>query len=145
MKTTYVHFSAYSALKIKSGLTENDQGEKERTYGDLMMERLTENEDGRIDHMLQDKTFEHPYLQAIGAHTNYWRDFNTALFILEHLNKDIPEEENPSKGSSSNEESSSTGLSDQREVVEEERPLTLSDRLMIRNFRRKVKSSVNKS
>ncbi|WCJ32629.1 Phospholipase SGR2 [Euphorbia peplus] len=134
-----------SKSKDSSEEEENDQGEKERTYGDLMMERLTENEDGRIDHMLQDKTFEHPYLQAIGAHTNYWRDFDTALFILEHLYKDIPEEENPSKGSSSNEEISSTGLTDQREVVEEERPLTLSDRLMIRNFRRKVKSSVNKS
>ncbi|XP_065852193.1 phospholipase SGR2-like isoform X2 [Euphorbia lathyris] len=124
---------------------ENDQGKEERTYGSLMIERLTENEEGRIDHMLQDKTFEHPYLQAIGAHTNYWRDFDTALFILKHLYKDIPEEENSSNGYSSNEESSSTGWSDQREVAEEERPLTLSDRLTIRNFRRKAKSFVYKS
>ncbi|KAJ6696926.1 hypothetical protein OIU85_003300 [Salix viminalis] len=70
---------------------ENVNEKEERTYGSIMMERLT-GSDGRIDHMLQDKTFEHPYLQAIGAHTNYWRDQDTALFILKHLYRVIPEE-----------------------------------------------------
>ncbi|KAF9670533.1 hypothetical protein SADUNF_Sadunf13G0078900 [Salix dunnii] len=70
---------------------ENAHEKEERTYGSIMMERLTGNE-GRIDHMLQDKTFKHPYLQAIGAHTNYWRDHDTALFILKHLYREIPED-----------------------------------------------------
>ncbi|KAH9725491.1 phospholipase SGR2 [Citrus sinensis] len=48
---------------------EHSQENEERSYGSIMMERLTGNQEGRIDHMLQDKTFEHPYLQAIGSHT----------------------------------------------------------------------------
>ncbi|XP_044510209.1 phospholipase SGR2 isoform X3 [Mangifera indica] len=48
---------------------ENAEEKEERTYGVMMMERLTGSAEGRIDHMLQDKTFEHPYLQAIGSHT----------------------------------------------------------------------------
>nr|KJB59678.1 hypothetical protein B456_009G267200 [Gossypium raimondii] len=47
----------------------NMEEKEERPYGSQMIERLTGSEEGRIDHMLQDKTFEHPYLQAIGAHT----------------------------------------------------------------------------
>ncbi|KAK8298676.1 hypothetical protein V6Z12_D05G270900 [Gossypium hirsutum] len=47
----------------------NMEEKEERSYGSQMIERLTGSEEGRIDHMLQDKTFEHPYLQAIGAHT----------------------------------------------------------------------------
>ncbi|XP_015578711.2 phospholipase SGR2 isoform X1 [Ricinus communis] len=121
---------------------ENAQDKEERTYGSLMIERLTGSEGGRIDHTLQDKTFEHPYLQAIGSHTNYWRDLDTALFILKHLYKDIPEEANlldESSGQNSKDESSTTGWSDQRETKEEELPLTFSDRMMIRNFSRKAK------
>ncbi|KAG4201061.1 hypothetical protein ERO13_A05G253700v2 [Gossypium hirsutum] len=48
---------------------ENMEEKEERSYGSQMIERLTGSEEGRIDHMLQDKTFEHPYLQAIGSHT----------------------------------------------------------------------------
>ncbi|KAJ0087528.1 hypothetical protein Patl1_07175 [Pistacia atlantica] len=48
---------------------ENAEEREERSYGVIMMERLTGSAEGRIDHMLQDKTFEHPYLQAIGLHT----------------------------------------------------------------------------
>ncbi|GAY62516.1 hypothetical protein CUMW_218420, partial [Citrus unshiu] len=58
-----------------------------------------------------DKTFEHPYLQAIGSHTNYWRDEDTALFILKHLYRDIPEDPNSaieSGGDNSKGESGST-------------------------------------
>ncbi|KDP45614.1 hypothetical protein JCGZ_17221 [Jatropha curcas] len=129
----------------KDGLeegAENAEEKEERTYGSLMMERLTGSEEGRIDHMLQDKTFEHPYLQAIGSHTNYWRDFDTALFILKHLYKDIPEEaslHNIDGERNSKVESSSTGWTDQRETKEEELPLTFSDRMMVKSFSRKAK------
>jgi hypothetical protein len=50
-------------------MEETDDEKDDRSYGSLMIERLTGTRDGRIDHMLQEKTFEHPYLQAIGAHT----------------------------------------------------------------------------
>lgn len=82
--------------------------EKERSYGSIMMERVTGSKEGRVDHVLQvcvfpktktnqiltpspdhsihfwekklrlisdfsllmqDKTFRHPYVSAIGAHT----------------------------------------------------------------------------
>ncbi|KAF4354904.1 hypothetical protein F8388_013853 [Cannabis sativa] len=71
--------------------------EKEPSYGSLMMKRLTGSVEGRIDYVLQDETFRHPYLSAIGSHTKYWRDFDTALFILKHLYHDIPEYPNSSK------------------------------------------------
>ncbi|XP_057522695.1 phospholipase SGR2 [Amaranthus tricolor] len=71
---------------------DDDVTEEEKSYGSYMMERLTGSEDGRIDHVLQDKTFQHSYISAIGAHTNYWRDYDTALFILKHLYRDIPED-----------------------------------------------------
>ncbi|KAI3835110.1 hypothetical protein MKW92_048963 [Papaver armeniacum] len=80
--------------------TEDDEETKERSYGSLMMETLTGSENGRIDHMLQDKTFEHQYISAIGSHTNYWRDEDTALFILNHLYSDIPKEPSKSEQSS---------------------------------------------
>ena len=73
---------------------------------------------------------------------NYWRDSDTALFILKHLYRDIPEELNSpggSSGHSQKDESSSTGWSDQRETKDEELPLTFSDRMVIRNFSRKAK------
>ncbi|KAF9661517.1 hypothetical protein SADUNF_Sadunf19G0077100 [Salix dunnii] len=118
---------------------ENVNEKEERTYGSIMMERLAGSE-GRIDHMLQDKTFEHPYLQAIGAHTNYWRDQDTALFILKHLYRVIPEEPNlpaESSGGTSKDEMRSTGWYDQSET-NEELPLTFSDEMMAKNFSRKA-------
>ncbi|XP_035544760.1 phospholipase SGR2 isoform X1 [Juglans regia] len=125
----------------------DSQEKEERSYGSLMMERLTGSEEGHIDHMLQDKTFEHPYLQALGSHTNYWRDSDTALFILKHLYRDIPEDPNSSEESSatnSKEESGSTGWCDQRETVDEELPLTFSDNIMVKNFSRKAKKIFKK-
>ena len=103
---------------------------EERSYGSLMMERVTGSEEGRIDHVLQDKTFEHPYLSAIGAHTNYWRDYDTALFILKRLYQGIHDERLREESSRRNSktESGFTGWSDQREKAEEQRPLTLSER-----------------
>ncbi|XP_059641783.1 phospholipase SGR2 isoform X2 [Cornus florida] len=143
------HLSSVKVLTFcqsrnKDGLdeeSENAQGKYERSYGSIMMERLTGNEDGRIDHVLQDKTFQHPYISALGSHTNYWRDFDTALFILKHLYRDIPEEPIPTdapKESSSREETGSEGRSDQREVADEELPLTFADGFLIRNFSRKA-------
>ncbi|KAH7290777.1 hypothetical protein KP509_30G063100 [Ceratopteris richardii] len=67
------------------------QQPEERTYGSLMIQKLTGEPNGRIDFMLQDATFEHQYLQAISSHTAYWQDADTALFILKHLYRDIPE------------------------------------------------------
>ncbi|KAG5233111.1 phospholipase SGR [Salix suchowensis] len=120
---------------------ENAHEKEERTYGSIMMERLTGNE-GRIDHMLQDKTFKHPYLQAIGAHTNYWRDHDTALFILKHLYREIPEDPNlppESSEGTSKDKIGSTGWYDQSEATEEELPLTFSDRMVARNLRKSKK------
>ncbi|CAI0556497.1 unnamed protein product [Linum tenue] len=134
------------------GQEENVQDRNERTYGTLMMERLTGSEEGRIDHMLQDKTFEHPYLQAIGAHTNYWRDCDTALFILKHLYRNISDEadhdDETGEGDSSRDGNSGCGTStwqERRESAEEELPLTFSDRLTMKNFSRKAKKFMRKS
>ncbi|XP_034677192.1 phospholipase SGR2-like [Vitis riparia] len=121
---------------------ENSQENDERSYGSIMLERLTGSEDGRVDHMLQDKTFEHAYISAIGAHTNYWRDYDTALFILKHLYRDIPEEPSSSEeanGGSSKNENGSTGWTDQREAADEELPLTFAERVVVKNFSRKAK------
>lgn len=121
--------------------SENVLAKEERSYGSIMMERVTGSEDGRIDHSLQDKTFRHPYLSAIGSHTNYWRDPDTALFILKHLYRDIPEEPQsthaPQEGTSKD-ESGLMGWSDQRD---EELPLTFADKAWIKDFSSKVKSS----
>ncbi|XP_052487265.1 phospholipase SGR2 [Gossypium raimondii] len=126
----------------------NMEEKEERPYGSQMIERLTGSEEGRIDHMLQDKTFEHPYLQAIGAHTNYWRDYDTALFILKHLYRDIPEDPDSSmesNGDSSKDKSVFTGWSDHRGSPDEESPLTFSDRIMVKSFSREAKKFVKKS
>ncbi|XP_065033491.1 phospholipase SGR2-like isoform X4 [Musa acuminata AAA Group] len=77
--------------KDKAKETVEDE-KRERSYGSFMIERLTGCEYGRIDFVLQEGTFHHPYLSAIGSHTNYWRDNDTALFVLTHLYRGIPEE-----------------------------------------------------
>ncbi|CAL5009042.1 unnamed protein product [Urochloa decumbens] len=109
--------------------------EKDRSYGSIMMERLTGSPDGRIDHVLQEKTFQHSYLSALGAHTNYWRDHDTALFILRHLYRDIPEEppvndlgKMPIK------------LFYERDPFIEETPLTFADQALVKEFSRKVRT-----
>ncbi|CAM6018347.1 unnamed protein product [Sphagnum balticum] len=71
---------------------EKEKKVKQKTYGQMVMERLTGSSEGRIDFMLQDSTFEHQYLSAMSCHTSYWQDPDTALFILKHLYHDIPEE-----------------------------------------------------
>ncbi|CAL5414291.1 unnamed protein product [Camellia sinensis] len=137
----------YANQKTRITLMEEseDTHEKERSYGSIMMERLTGSEDGRIDHMLQDKTFQHPYISAIGAHTNYWRDPDTALFILKHLYRDIPEDpEVLEEIKDSSSKNGSEGWSDQREAVDEELPLTFADRVFVRNFSRGARKLMKK-
>ncbi|XP_062024723.1 phospholipase SGR2 isoform X1 [Rosa rugosa] len=109
---------------------ENAEEREERSYGTLMMERITGSEEGRIDHVLQDKTFEHPYISAIGAHTNYWRDYDTALFIMKHLYRGIDEDNLPAESSRkySKDKMGFPGWSDQIGTVDEELPLTFSER-----------------
>ncbi|KAK4440927.1 Phospholipase SGR2 [Sesamum alatum] len=122
--------------------SENTQQKEERSYGSIMMERLTGSLDGRIDHVLQDKTFRHPYLSAIGSHTNYWRDYDTALFILKHLYRDIadgPVSHDEQPESSSKDENSFKRWSDPREIEDEELPLTFADSVSIKNFSHRAK------
>ncbi|KAL4184094.1 hypothetical protein AMTRI_Chr11g101630 [Amborella trichopoda] len=114
-----------------------------RTYGSLMMERLTGSRDGRIDYMLQDATFEHPYISAIGSHTNYWRDFDTALFVLRHLYRDIPEEPETAEGVKDIETSKNQKRlaykDSHSEDMEEDLPLTFSHSDLVKEFSRKAK------
>ncbi|KAL3616262.1 Phospholipase sgr2 [Castilleja foliolosa] len=125
--------------------SEDTHENEERSYGSVVMERLTGSVDGRVDHVLQDKTFRHPYVSAIGAHTNYWRDQDTALFILKHLYRDIPDEpispnEQP-EGSSRN-SSSSERWSDPNEIADEELPLTFANSVSFKNFSYKAKRAI---
>nr|XP_029118235.1 phospholipase SGR2 isoform X2 [Elaeis guineensis] len=137
----------HSGDKDNMDEAKEDAKEKERSYGSIMIERLTGSEGGRIDHVLQDKTFRHPYISALGSHTNYWRDYDTALFILKHLYRDIPEEppttEQSSSGSGSRTQRRAIKLFYDREAIDEDTPLTFSDDLRIREFSRKAKKIMN--
>lgn len=80
-------------------------------------------------------------------HRNYWRDPDTALFILRHLYRDIPEEPvSPNEQhikDGSEDENSSTRWSDPRDVADEELPLTFAGTVSRKNFSqraRKIKS-----
>lgn len=78
---------------------------------------------------------------------NYWRDYDTALFILKHLYRDIPEDPNSTtvyNTGSSKHESSSAGWYDPRDTVEEDAPLTFSDKVKVRNFSTKAKRIMQK-
>uniref|UniRef100_A0A0D9X3Q3 DDHD domain-containing protein n=1 Tax=Leersia perrieri TaxID=77586 RepID=A0A0D9X3Q3_9ORYZ len=137
----------FKSLKVKAvaallSLSRNDTDEdvdsdkeKEKSYGYMMMERLTGSPDGRIDHVLQEKTFQHPYLSALGSHTNYWRDHDTALFILKHLYRDIPEEP-----PTDDPERIPIRLFYVRDPIAEETPLTFSDNSLVKEFSRKVRT-----
>ncbi|CAH8331332.1 unnamed protein product [Eruca vesicaria subsp. sativa] len=127
---------------------ETDDEKDGRSYGSLMMERLTGTRDGRIDHMLQDKTFEHPYLQAIGAHTNYWRDNDTALFIIKHLYRELPDEPNTPTESTDVDDTSKDSSRHHswidRSEAEEELPLTFSNKEIARSFSEEAKKYMKK-
>ncbi|EPS63168.1 hypothetical protein M569_11618, partial [Genlisea aurea] len=133
----------------KEGEEGDEEEVEERSYGSYMMERLTGSLHGRIDHTLQDKTFRHPYLSVLSSHTNYWRDPDTALFILNHLYRDIADGPDSFDGGSwdddddddddDEDEEGGEGRRrskwrDPREVEEEELPLTFADTVTVKNF-----------
>ncbi|XP_060196091.1 phospholipase SGR2 isoform X3 [Lycium barbarum] len=124
---------------------QDSQEIEERSYGSIMMERLTGSEDGRVDHVLQDKTFRHAYISTLGAHTNYWRDKDTALFMLKHLYRDIPEDSysscEPVEGSSKDDRNT-VSWSDQREEADEEFPLTFADKVTVKSFSHKARKTL---
>ncbi|KAI4388863.1 hypothetical protein MLD38_001154 [Melastoma candidum] len=124
---------------------ETGKEEKSKSYGALMMERLTGSKEGRIDHTLQDKTFRHPYLSVLGSHTNYWRDSDTALFILKHLYWDIPQEPLSAKNSALAKMKGvfTSSWRDAKVAAEEELPLTFSDSNAAKNLSGKAKENVN--
>ncbi|KAK9740707.1 hypothetical protein RND81_03G054600 [Saponaria officinalis] len=125
---------------------EEDTTDEKRSYGSYMMERLTGGEEERIDHVLQDKTFQHSYISAIGAHTNYWRDLDTALFMLNHLYRNIPEDPDQPKTTHTRNpkhDSVSTSWSDSKSL-EEELPLTFYDSFT-GNSPKKTKKNLIKS
>lgn len=125
--------------------SQESQEIEERSYGSIMMERLTGSEDGRVDHVLQDKTFRHAYISTLGAHTNYWRDKDTALFMLKHLYRDIPEDSysscDPVEGSSKD-DIDTTSWRDQREEADEELPLTFADKVTVKSFSHKARKTL---
>ncbi|KAJ7558815.1 hypothetical protein O6H91_04G057000 [Diphasiastrum complanatum] len=84
-------FYSNSSNKGKDVENADEAQNKKTTYGSLVIQRLTGSLDGRIDYMLQDSTFEHQYISALSSHTSYWQDNDTALFILKHLYRDIPD------------------------------------------------------
>ncbi|KAI3524537.1 hypothetical protein L1887_03195 [Cichorium endivia] len=128
--------------------SEKPEEVEERSYGSIMMEKLTGSEDGRIDHVLQDKTFQHQYISAVGAHTNYWRDLDTALFILKHLYRDVPEEPEAPDGDTENERKQGIGdfwegwHNSLEEATDDDLPLTFSNKKFVQKFTRRAKSFV---
>lgn len=123
-----------------------DNQQKEKSYGSLMIERLTGDENGRVDHVLQSKTFQHPYISALGAHTNYWRDPDTALFILKHLYRDIPEVPHEGTGvDNSSRVDKAPATNFYEDFLDEDFPLTFSDHSFIREFSRKAKKATRLS
>ncbi|KAI3711655.1 hypothetical protein L1987_70194 [Smallanthus sonchifolius] len=131
---------------VVGGATPEKPEVVERSYGSVMLETLTGSEDGRIDHVLQDKTFQHQYISDVGAHTSYWKDLDTALFVLKHLYRDIPEEPEEPNEFMENEInqriSDWNGWYDDEELAEEELPLTFSNNKYVKRFTRRAKSFI---
>lgn len=78
---------------------------------------------------------------------SYWRDHDTALFILKHLYRDIPEDPDEirqpnSVGGSVNQREPAAVTYQTEPVMDEDLPLTFSDRTLIREFSRKVRKSM---
>ncbi|KAL0458987.1 UNVERIFIED_CONTAM: Phospholipase SGR2 [Sesamum latifolium] len=81
------------------------------------------------------------------AYRNYWRDSDTALFMLKHLYRDIPEEPIlaiDQLEDSSKDENGLTGWFDPREVADEELPLTFADSVVTECFSHNVKKMMKK-
>lgn len=79
---------------------------------------------------------------------NYWRDFDTALFILNHLYRDIPEEPmspaQSDEGNTSNYQKGPKGRFYQNDGVDEEFPLTFSDKILVKEFSIKVRKAMKR-
>nr|GEV11683.1 phospholipase SGR2 [Tanacetum cinerariifolium] len=92
---------------------------------------------------VKNKTFEHQYISAVGAHTKYWRDPDTALFILKHLYRDIPKApyiQNKHSEITTNQENN-----DWKEMFDdEELPLTFASEDFLKQFSVGVKKFTNK-
>lgn len=119
--------------------TSEEPEETGRPYGSIMMERLTGSEDGRIDHVLQNKTFEHQYISAVGAHTKYWRDPDTALFILKHLYRNIPNEPQIPSKHTDNTANQETEDKWEETFNDEQTSLTFANEKFLRQFSDKAK------
>ncbi|KAG0486319.1 hypothetical protein HPP92_008414 [Vanilla planifolia] len=131
--------NTFQSIDQKEEVVEDDN-ESEQSYGYLMIDRLTGNRHGRVDHVLQDKTFQHPYISALGSHTNYWRDHDTALFILKHLYRDIPEDTLERSS-----DSAPLALFYNKDFLDEDLPLTFWDHSLIREFSREAKKAIQYS
>ncbi|XP_031281782.1 phospholipase SGR2-like isoform X2 [Pistacia vera] len=103
-------------LHIWVPVAENAEEREERSYGVIMMKRLTGSAEGRVDHMLQ------KLLEGLRHHP-----FHIETLVSRYTRRPA----SSSKGNSKT-GSASIGWSDQRETVEEELPLTFSDRMMDR-------------
>jgi hypothetical protein len=79
---------------------------------------------------IQDATFEHPYISALGSHTAYWRDEDTALFVTRHLYRDVPEsapgmeEPDGATGGASQEVVRGTNWGESGRAGEDEKPIS---------------------
>lgn len=86
------------------------------------------------------------FLKLLIFHRNYWRDYDTALFMLKHLYRDTPEEPSSTaesdEGNSSKHRSASECWYDQRELADEELPLTFADKVSVKDFCRKAKKVI---
>eukprot|EP00899_Mesostigma_viride_P012776 jgi/Mesvir1/2149/Mv16668-RA.1 len=59
---------------------------------EMIMERLTGDPKGRLDHSLQEPVLAMAlsYYTALSAHFTYWTDADTALFLIRHFYQEIP-------------------------------------------------------
>ena len=60
------------------------------------MRQLTGSEEGRIDYMLQEPSFQHQYIQALSCHFSAWQDMDIVFFVIRHLYRNIPATPPPS-------------------------------------------------
>lgn len=79
-------------------------------------------------------------------HRGYWKDLDTALFVLKHLYHDIPEEPEAANEYMENEKNEGkiewNGWCDHEEIAEEELPLTFSNTKSVKRFTRRAKSFI---
>ncbi|KAI3714749.1 hypothetical protein L6452_21708 [Arctium lappa] len=81
-----------------------------------------------------------------GNKRNYWRDLDTALFILKHLYQDIPDRPEIPDELLDNEINQATddfhGWYNNEEAAEDDLPLTFSNSKFVKKFSRRAKSFI---